>query len=109
MYDVEVPVSQAIGRRPLQSMPEQVQEAHGDPPVDAAGAPQFRSGSQPVFPGAGEDRQIHGAGGINRGTSEQRCREFVRELASARAAAECRPIVDEDPQTGRRGPTLAVA
>ncbi len=83
---------EGLGRRPLESMPAQVEKADRHPRIDDRHA-RNHAGRQPVLPRAGKERQrIAGRqlAGEGRG-------QFVRVLADACAFAQGGPIVDEDP------------
>ena len=62
--DVGVPARQRFGRRPSQSVPGEVQELHGDMPIDQMSARQVGVVFQPVPGRAREERQIDGRGGL---------------------------------------------
>jgi hypothetical protein len=105
---VECPAGQGFDRRPVQAMPRQIEQSHGDPPVDRQRAGNhFRR--QPVFPGRRKQRQ-----GLARGPGADPSRPWpVRgRLADTGSLPERRPVVDQDlhvitPGAPPRGPRRA--
>jgi hypothetical protein len=82
---------QALDRGPPQPVPEEVQQADGQPPVPRRGV-RHDPGLEPVAPGAGEQHE--------RAVGCQQCAErrgqLVHILADAGALPERRPIVEQD-------------
>ncbi len=93
---VEPPTRQRFDRRPVESVPRQIQQADRHAPIDRGGAVEIRRQPQSIFPRAREDRQLQ----RRVPSREQGLDELMRVLADAAAFAQRRAIVNHDAHLG---------
>jgi len=89
---------EALDRRPLEPMPQEIENPHGDLAVHRPGARDRMS--EPVLPGTRKERQlISGIEVLHQGAGK-----VMRVLAHARTLAQGGPVVENDLQTRRMVP-----
>jgi len=91
LRDIEGLPRQPLDRRPLQSVPREVQHADREPVIGGQRT-RKHGGVEPVLPRRREERQ----GLIGRRGGDERPCDFVHVLTDACSRAERGPIVDED-------------
>jgi len=88
---------QPFGRRPFAAVPEIVQNADGNPPVDDARARVGGDGRRrTILPGAREQQHL-----VVTVCSGVRANQLVDVLANAGSLPQRGPVVDEDAHNGR--------
>ena len=93
--DVDV-AGQHFSRRPLEPMPEVIQNADRDAPIDDASTDLVGYGScRPIFPGTREEEKLFA---ISRRIS---ARQLVNVLADTGTLPQGGPVIDEDAHDGR--------
>jgi hypothetical protein len=101
---VERAARQRFGCRPLEAMPEQIQDADWNAKVDAPGATELWLPPEAVLPGAREERDAESPGGVSPRSCEQCGRELVGVFACARALPQRRTVVNEHSHRTGRSP-----